>query len=418
MNKTQLLSWLDNIIQSNTASQTHFIYAGNTQNQSRELHIEQLVESLKKPNPEISSFTQPHLKRSMALIQEKAPADILRATFNAWGLGYDALILNPDFTKTQTLEYLENWGFKASTIGVKNTQDESLSIALATSGSSGTPKLIGLSTNVMNQSLKMAQEFFDHDFPHSWALGLPCWHVGGLMVLWRMLMSGGKVYDLNFKTHMPTAIWSEIEGISLVPTQLQRLIDQNYGLELSKLLLVLIGGAACPSSIVKKALDHKIPICVSYGSTETCSMVAASFIKNSTEKTKLLPLPQVHFKVDSIGKLYISSPTLHLWRIENHNFIKQVDKAYYPTQDKAEIDEEFRIQILGRIDRTFVSGGENVSAEKIENIALNSPLVEQAIVLVRPDKEFGQAGHLSYVPAKIAGPDIEHELMKYLKTNL
>jgi|GEM_PF-6546816 O-succinylbenzoic acid--CoA ligase len=418
MNRTQLLSWLNKITGTDTVSHTSFISAENNQNHSRELQIEELIESLSNPHPEVSSFTQPNLKKPMALIQERSPAEILKATFNAWGLGYDALILNPDFTKTQTLEYLKNWGFKPTTNGTKSSENEPLLIALATSGSSGSPKLIGFSTNEMNQSLLITQEFFGQVFPRSWALGLPCWHVGGLMVLWRMLMTGGKVYEFNFKTHIPESIWSKVEGISLVPTQLQRLMDQDYSRELRKLSLVLIGGAACPSSVIKKSLEHKIPICLSYGSTETCSMIAGSFIKSTSEKTKLTPLPKVNFKIDSTGKLHISSPTLHLWRIENQKFFKQSEIPFYPTQDQAEIDEKLRLQILGRLDRTFISGGENVSAEKVENIALNCSLIEQAIVLIRPDKEFGQVAHLLYVPTKETGLDVEHEITKYLRTHL
>jgi O-succinylbenzoic acid--CoA ligase len=47
-------------------------------------------------------------------------------------------------------------------------------------------------------------------------------------------------------------------------------------------------------------------------------------------------------------------------------------------------------QILGRRDHQFISGGENVQPERIEDVLRRHPAIAQAVVVPRADAEFGQ----------------------------
>lgn len=414
MNKKELKELLVKTWSSNSSVEDVFLLDLNSKN----LTAQKLIQCLESPKADFPRYNHPELKRPLALIQEFTPLNILTAMFSAWGQGDDALILDPKLSADQTQSQLQKWGLTPTSSRPEGSINGPLSIALATSGSSGSPKLIGLSADQMNNSCRMAREFLAEDFPRSWGLSLPCWHIGGLMVLWRMLVTKGKVVELELKNDLPHKGDPQLQALSLVPTQLQRLMDQGQSHQLSKLSLILLGGAACPSGLIEQSLHLKLPVYLSYGSTETCSMIAAAKVTQASKGEKLSTLPSVHLKTSSEQRLQISSPTLHSWRIEGEELITQAPGSFYTTQDRAKLNGEKELEILGRVDRTFISGGENVSPEKIENLATEHPLIQQALVLIRPDEEYGQVSHLTYQPQQNAGPDIEFQIIEFLKENL
>ena len=54
--------------------------------------------------------------------------------------------------------------------------------------------------------------------------------------------------------------------------------------------------------------------------------------------------------------------------------------------DLAREDDEGFVYIVGRADNMFISGGENVSPEEVENVLLEHPAIEQAAVIAVPDE--------------------------------
>jgi O-succinylbenzoic acid--CoA ligase len=52
--------------------------------------------------------------------------------------------------------------------------------------------------------------------------------------------------------------------------------------------------------------------------------------------------------------------------------------------------EKKGLGIIGRKDRQFISGGENIQPEEIERAILKLPGVEEVVVLPQPSAEFGQ----------------------------
>lgn len=418
MNKAQLLELLGQTWPSSQEPQRAFL----TDLASNELKVWQLIKALEKPEFKLTTYHHPEVDQPLALIQKSSPRDILLSVFNAWGQDFIPLILDPTLPADQTKNLLGPWGLKTSKpiLGQINeaSTPQTLELAMATSGSSGRQKLIGLAAQQLMESTQMARTFFAPNFPRSWGLTLPCWHIGGFMILWRMLVSAGQVHEIDLKTQDPGPAWDHIQGISLVPTQLQRLIDQGWAKQLAQLSLVLLGGAACPKNLRQKASELGLPLSLSYGATETSSLVAATPLKADPKIDWLTPLSGVTFQLGAEQKLQLSSPSLHSWRIENQQLTRQSVLDFYQTQDRAELSPTGELKILGRADHTFISGGENVSAEKIERVALEHPLVQQATLLHRSDPEYGQVGHLFYQPAPRAQIDIESQLTEHLKKKL
>lgn len=61
-----------------------------------------------------------------------------------------------------------------------------------------------------------------------------------------------------------------------------------------------------------------------------------------------------------------------------------------PTGDIGSMDKEGRLTVRGRKDSMFISGGENVYPEQIEEAMARLSSVRRAVVVPVPDPEFGQ----------------------------
>jgi acyl-CoA synthetase (AMP-forming)/AMP-acid ligase II len=80
----------------------------------------------------------------------------------------------------------------------------------------------------------------------------------------------------------------------------------------------------------------------------------------------------------AIGRLCIRSA----WSTNQKSWIETGDLAYR--------DPEGDIFLCGRVDDMVVSGGENVYPIKLENVLMQHPDIEAAVVVGIPDPEFGQ----------------------------
>ncbi len=83
--------------------------------------------------------------------------------------------------------------------------------------------------------------------------------------------------------------------------------------------------------------------------------------------------------------------TLFAGYIEEDGLNRAIDEAgWFHTGDLGELDDEGYLRILGRKDNLFVSGGENVQPEEIEEALGRLASVERAVVAPAPDVNFGE----------------------------
>ena len=115
-------------------------------------------------------------------------------------------------------------------------------------------------------------------------MSLPLFHVGGLAIFFRSLLSGSSVViPSKNKSLIQNLEKNQITHLSLVPTQLQRILKTDKGSNsLREMKLILLGGSAIPESLMEQSSRLGLKLKTTYGSTEMASQVATS----SPVKTK------------------------------------------------------------------------------------------------------------------------------------
>jgi O-succinylbenzoic acid--CoA ligase len=90
------------------------------------------------------------------------------------------------------------------------------------------------------------------------------------------------------------------------------------------------------------------------------------------------------------GRIRLGGPTLFDGYVGDPQLTAEalVD-GWYLTQDAGRLDEDGRLQVLGRLDDMLVSGGVNVPAAAVAARLREHPDVSAAEVLGLPDEEWG-----------------------------
>ena len=271
----------------------------------------------------------------------------------------------------------------------KISSQESLpeSILLFTSGSSGHPKLACLHfSNFLESALGSAPLLDLKPNSSKWLLSVPLFHVSGLSILFRCLATTNTLLLATFTS--PLA--SLATHISLVPTQLQRLLDSKKKLPFIRCLL--LGGAPIPDALLQKALIQKLPIRTTYGLTETASQITMSCPNDSLSPLHLgKSLPGRELKIDETGEIFVRGKTLFSgYDLGLTPKLSLTKEGWFATGDLGALTLEGNLIYKGRKDNLFISGGENIHPEEIERVLNTLPNIIASVVIPMDDLEFGK----------------------------
>jgi o-succinylbenzoate---CoA ligase len=223
-----------------------------------------------------------------------------------------------------------------------------------------------------------------------WLHSLPLYHVGGLSILFRCLLAGATVVLPEPGVPLGEAIAGATQ-VSLVSTQLLRLLrGEDFGP--GRLRAMLLGGGPIPASLVDEAAGRGLPIHTSYGLTEMASQVTATPPGASCEElhTSGRPLPHREISISGDGEILVRGETLFAGYVEGDAIDRPLDTdGWFRTGDLGELDAGGYLRVRGRKDNLFISGGENVQPEEIEEALCRLEGVEEAVVVPVPDAEFG-----------------------------
>ena len=224
-----------------------------------------------------------------------------------------------------------------------------------------------------------------------WLYSLPLYHVSGLSILFRCLLARAAVALPDPEQPLDNAIAGlGATHVSLVPTQLLRLLRGDAALERVK--AVLLGGGPIPAYLVDEALARGLPIHTSYGLTEMASQVTTTPPDAAPDElnTAGRVLPHRQVSVSGEGEILVRGETLFDGYFQDEEVYRPLDAGgWFHTGDLGELDEDGYLHVRGRLDNMFVSGGENVQPEEIEEAICRLAGVEEAVVVPIEDEEFG-----------------------------
>lgn len=242
-------------------------------------------------------------------------------------------------------------------------------LVMRTSGSTGEPKSIRLSHAAVLASAHAALARLGG--PAQWLSALPATGVGGLQVLVRSIVAGTEPVFLDDHPDLASAVaamTSPRRYASLVPTQLFRLVEAGRADVLASLDAVLLGGAAAPRAVLRRAADAGVHIVRTYGMTETCGGCVYDGV----------PLDGVRVRIEDDGRVAISGAVL-----------ADGMGDWLVTNDLGRIDGG-TLSVLGRADQVAVSGGVNVPLAAVESTLRDEPGVLDLVVVAQPDPEWGE----------------------------
>ncbi len=260
-----------------------------------------------------------------------------------------------------------------------------------TSGSTGSPKAALHTLGNHYYSALGSNANIKLDPGDRWLHSLPLHHVGGISILFRVLLSRAAL-----ALPEPTAPLGEsitrlaATHISLVAAQLRRMLAEDN--VPTGLKAILMGASAMPPALIHDAYSRGLPLHTSYGLTEMASQVTATPPNGSLEqlKTSGNVLSHRECRVDESGEILVRGETLFTGYLEGDQIVRPFDaNGWFYTKDLGKWTSDGSLIVHGRKDNLFISGGENIQPEEIEKALLALPGVSEAIVVDVTDPEFG-----------------------------
>jgi O-succinylbenzoic acid--CoA ligase len=207
---------------------------------------------------------------------------------------------------------------------------------------------------------------------------LPLQHVSGLMPMVRAQAWGVPLRWLSPQLmREPAELQQQAPPrpgsqplLSLVPTQLQRLLEQPEGVAwLAGFALIWVGGAALPEAVAQRCRREGLRLAPCYGSTETAALVAAlppgRFLAGEGGCGEALPHAQLRLQPGS-DALQIQAPSLALGTLEAGRLLPlPLQAGWWCSGDRASLGPA-GLTLLGRLDGAIQSGGETVFPEQVE----------------------------------------------------
>ncbi len=265
-----------------------------------------------------------------------------------------------------------------------------------TSGSAGAPHGVRLSLSNHLASARAVAQRLSLTKDDRWLASLPLSHVGGLGIIFRALLTGARLvlsddeFDAARVTQRLQA--ERVTHVSLVPAMLHMALEMWGDARPRVLRCVLLGGAACPASLLDRALAAGVPVALTYGLTEACSQVATAPPERVREKPGTVgrPLKGTRLRLTEEGEVLVSGPTVMQGYLNESIVRSPWLGSWLRTGDLGRLDDEGDLWVTGRLGSRIVTGGTNVDPQEVERVLGAHPGIEEAVVLGVPDPVWGE----------------------------
>ena len=288
------------------------------------------------------------------------------------------------------------------------TSSNHIAALLYSSGTTGRPKGIMLSHKNLISNTKTLSEYWEFTNEDVLLHALPIFHVHGLFVaIGCALYSGATMCWLEkFNVEKIIANLPSCSVLMGVPTYYTRLLaSPEFSEKTCANMRVFISGSAPLLEETfhdfKQLTGHEI--LERYGMTETNMNTSNPISGQRKPGTVGPPLPGVEVRVvddnendlsiNEIGNLFVRGPNVFegYWKMPEKTEEDFTRDGYFKTGDKAKIDDDGYVSIVGRSKDMIISGGLNVYPKEVELILDDIEGVYESAVIGVPHQDLGEA---------------------------
>lgn len=323
--------------------------------------------------------------------------------------------------------------FDPSKVKVSN---EGVFVEMLTSGTTGVPKRIPLKRDAYSESFKSAMSYEkgrSPEDPPKIRTGVqlvvsPLGHIGGLWGALSSFAGGRRICILEKFT---VEAWSgavlrhHLKVAGAVPTALRMILDADVPKEhLESLIAVRTGTAPLDPAVALEFLEkYDIPVLQNYGATEFSGAVAGWSLKEFRE----------HFKekLGSVGRFQpgVKGRVIDVETgkecLPGNNGVLELQASQFGnggewlrTTDRAKIDQDGFLFILGRTDNAIIRGGFKVHPDQVVSVLERHPDVREAVVVGCPDRRLGEVPAAAIILKSGVHTPTEQDLASFAREHL
>ncbi len=267
---------------------------------------------------------------------------------------------------------------------------------IATSGTTGALRLVALSKQAILASARAVNAHLDASSGDTWACVLPTFHVAGLGIYARAMLTKSRVVaaDWDARQFVRTVTTEHVTLASLVPAQVRDLVALDERAPRS-MRAIVVGGGATPHDLYSAARERGWPVLPSYGMTEACSQIATA--RGESEELYVLPHITVRSEVDQ--RLAFRGSSLltgyaHFDERQRAVFVDPKVDGWFVSEDRGEVVDDV-LRPLGRAGGFVKIGGESVDLARLDAILDSVRQTADAAIIAVPDDRLGHVIHLA-----------------------
>jgi acyl-CoA synthetase (AMP-forming)/AMP-acid ligase II len=280
-------------------------------------------------------------------------------------------------------------------------------VILATSGTTGTPKIMALPVAQLVYAADLIARHNELTTVDRGFNPLPLWHVNAEVVALLATFLSGSSLVLDDGFHR-TDFWSlmdrlEVTWINAVPAIISRLVTRHGDEAIPQRVRFIRSASAPLSGPLLEAFEAQTNIVVveSYGMTEAASQICANPLRGPRKRGSVGPAVGVQLRVIASpissradahhpGHVEIRGASV-IKRYEGDGYEDRFDpEGWLRTGDLGYLDEDDYLFLVGRSDDVINRGGEKIFPREIEDVILGVPGVLGAAVIGAADEVFHQ----------------------------
>jgi acyl-CoA synthetase (AMP-forming)/AMP-acid ligase II len=298
---------------------------------------------------------------------------------------------------------------------VTDMADDAPAILLFTSGTTAEPKCAVLRHANLLAYVLNTVGFGSADESACALFSVPPYHIAGIGAVLSNAYAGRRVLylpDFTPEGWLDLVRREQVSHAMVVPTMLARVVEALDGApaRCPSLQSLAYGGARMPLPVLSAALTAfpGTGFVNAYGLTETSSTIAVLGPEDHRRAVatgdlgllasagRIVPGMEAQVRAPDgtaltagqLGELWVRGAQVAGEYAGTGSVLD--DDGWFPTRDRARIDDDGYLYLDGRADDIIIRGAENISPAEVEAVLLTHPAVREAAVAGVADQDWGQ----------------------------